>query len=128
MRRLALLVALVLPALHFAQAANTSAPATTTPAAATSTTASTTTPTATSAPKYELNVTGMHCESCVDGLTKSLESLGDIEKGSVQVDLKGNKATITLKKSAANTEALKKALNEKITAAGFTVTAVKLMN
>lgn len=124
MRSLVLLIVFAVPAFAFAHGEHTkSAPATTQ--------TSTSTASADSGPKYELNVTGMHCQSCVSNLTKSLEAISDIEKGSVKVDLKGNKAVVTLKKGAlasANIENLKKTLNEKLTSAGFTVTDLKVMN
>lgn len=97
-----------------------------------STTSTAAAPTAASnGQKYELNVDGMHCDACVKNLTKELEAMTDVEKGTVKVDLKGNKAVLTLKTgapTAAGVETLKKTLNDKLTAAGFTVTDVKMIN
>ncbi len=86
---------------------------------------------ATGGAKIEINIDGMHCQACVDNLTKQLDAMTDIEKGSVTVDLKGNKARLTLKKGATGdfaAETLKKNLNAKLESAGFTVTDVKTIN
>lgn len=95
-----------------------------------STTASATTAKA-DGQSYELNVDGMHCQSCVDNLKAELEKMSDVVKDSLKVDLKGKKATVTLvkgSKSTASVDSLKKSLNDALTKSGYTVTAVKVVN
>ena len=75
---------------------------------------------------YTLNVTGMHCESCVGHLKKELSKLSEVEQKSIKIDLKGKTATVTMAKGSP--DALKKTLNEKLAKSGFTITEVKAVN
>lgn len=128
MRISTFLLTLAVPVLVFAHG---KAPAAIKTEATTTTESTTTTASTSGGSKVEINVDGMHCQSCVDNLTKQLEAINDVEKGSVKVDLKGNKAMLTLKKGskdASSIDALKKTLNAKLEGAGFTVTDVKTIN
>ena len=47
--------------------------------------------------KVDIKIEGMHCESCVRSVREALAKLPNVEPGSVQVVLKENRATITVK-------------------------------
>ncbi len=86
---------------------------------------------ATGSGKYELKVHGMHCADCVEHLREKLETRKDIEKGTVTVDLKGKRATVTIKdvgKDAVALEKLKKSLNETLADHHLEVKDVKVIN
>lgn len=74
--------------------------------------------------KVELKVDGLHCQACVENLSKQLEALPEIEKGSVSVDLKGKLANVTFKqptKDKAAREKLRAEINKKLAENGFEI-------
>lgn len=61
-----------------------------------------------------LNISGMTCQSCVSTVEKALKSVQGVKV--VKVDLKNNKATVTLASAKTTTAVLIKAVSD----AGFT--------
>ncbi len=72
---------------------------------------------------YEVGIEGMHCGSCAETLTKSLQELPNVEKGSVKVVLKENKAFLEMAKKDVTAEA---GIRAAIEQAGFKVASLTI--
>ncbi|WP_274435987.1 heavy-metal-associated domain-containing protein [Alicyclobacillus sp. ALC3] len=57
-----------------------------------------------------ITVKGMTCDGCVNSVTKALKGVSGVEKA--DVDLAGQKATVTFDDSKTNLAALKEAVEE----------------
>lgn len=70
---------------------------------------------------YDVAIDGMTCDSCVKSVTSALSKVPNVDAASVKVNLKGKKATLTMKDDNKETvAAVKKAIED----IGYTVTAV----
>lgn len=70
---------------------------------------------------YDVAIEGMTCDSCVKSVTSALSKVPNVDAASVKVNLKGKKATVTMKEDNKETvAAVKKAIED----VGFKVTAV----
>ena len=72
----------------------------------------------------DVKVEGMHCGACVKMISDELAKLKEIEKGSIQVMLEGNHATLTLKKNDAKSLAAVEAAVKK---AGYKVAKIDVL-
>ena len=71
----------------------------------------------------EVKVTGMTCGACVTKVQDALAKLGGVEKGTVKVELVGNKATLMVAKLD---DKMKMAITDAVKAAGYTATEVAM--
>jgi copper chaperone CopZ len=75
------------------------------------------------ADNVEVKVTGMTCGACVSKVQDALAKLGGVEKGTVKVELAGNKATLMVAKLD---DKMKSAITDAVKAAGYTATEVAM--
>ncbi len=75
------------------------------------------------ADNVEVKVTGMTCGACVNKVQEALAKLGGVEKGTVKVELAGNKATLMVAKLD---DKMKSAITDAVKSAGYTATEVAM--
>lgn len=76
------------------------------------------------AKNYEVKIKkgDMHCKDCADNVSKALQSLPEVDKGSVKVILAKNTATLQVKDGAkVSADEIKKTIEKQ----GYTVTSVE---